>query len=259
MMLVPLITALAKTTDRPWRRNLYWFIAVGVFMRGLTTYSRGGFIAAAVLGLFTFARSDKKIRALIGVVLVAGLVALAMPQQYWDRINTITPNEQNMDESSAGRVHFWRVAIDMARARPLTGVGLNSFEPSYATYDPNSSFGEDRQTHSTWFGVLAELGIPGLVLFLANLSIAIASNWRVARLARLYPGMRDVSLYANAFFTSLIVFCVGGSFLSSQYSEMYWHFIGLSTALSLIAAKEVEAEVPVAVSARAPQQLAMAR
>jgi hypothetical protein len=52
---------------------------------------------------------------------------------------------------------------------------------------------------------------------------------------------------------------VGGSFLSSQYSEMFWHFIGLSTALSLIAAKEVEAEAPEAVPARAPQQLAMAR
>jgi probable O-glycosylation ligase (exosortase A-associated) len=259
MMLVPLIAALARTTDKPWRRRAFWFIAIGVFMRGITTYSRGGFVAAAVLGLFTFARSDKKIRALIAVAALAGFVALVMPHEYWDRINTITTNEQNMDESAAGRVHFWRVAVDMARARPLTGVGLNGFEPSYVTYDPNSSFGEDRQTHSTWFGVLAELGLPGLALFLANLGLAIASNWRVARLARIHPDLRDVSMYANAFFTSLIVFCVGGSFLSSQYSEMYWHFIGLSAALSIIAAKEVEAKVPVPVPAQMPQRLAMAR
>ena len=259
MMLVPLIAALARTTTYPWRRRAYWFIAIGVFMRGITTYSRGGFVAAAVLGIFVFARSDKKIRALVGVAVLAGLVAFVMPQQYWDRINTITPNEQNMDESAAGRVHFWRVATNMAKARPFTGVGLNGFEPSYLTYDPTSTFGEDRQTHSTWFGVLAELGLPGLVLFLANLSLAIGSNWRVAKLARSHPGLRDVSMYANAFFTSLIVFCVGGSFLSSQYSEMFWHFIGLSTALSIIAAKEVEAEVPAAVPARAPGRLAMAR
>jgi hypothetical protein len=38
--------------------------------------------------------------------------------------------------------------------------------------------------------------------------------------------------------TSLLVFSVVGSFLSSQYNEMLWHMIALSTALYLVAVKE---------------------
>jgi probable O-glycosylation ligase (exosortase A-associated) len=251
MMLVPILGALAHTTVKPWRRRAYWFIAVGVFFRGFTTYSRGGFLAAAVLGLLTFARAERKVRALIGVVLVAGLVWAVMPKEYWNRIQTITASDENRDESAAGRLHFWMVGVKMAQTKPLTGVGLESFAYSYGTYDPNSIYGDFRQTHSTWFGVLAELGLPGFLLFLANLAFAFNSCRRVLRDARLNPARRELGIYANALITSLIVFSVAGTFLSSQYNEMYWHFIALSTALSLIAAEEATATVPARVAATA--------
>ncbi|HKV98487.1 MAG TPA: putative O-glycosylation ligase, exosortase A system-associated [Vicinamibacterales bacterium] len=241
MMLVPIIGALAQTTRTRWKQFAYWFIAVGVFLRGFTTYSRGGFLAAAVLGLFVFARAEKKVRALIGVALVAGLVVTVMPREYWNRIDTITAEEDNRDESAAGRLHFWRIGVEMARAKPFTGVGLNSFSPSYATYDPNSFWGEGRQAHSTWFGVLAELGVPGLAIFLANLSLAFLSCRRIVLQTRDDPDARDLRIYANALLTSFVVFAVGGTFLSSQYNEMLWHFFALSTALSLVRTAEVEA------------------
>jgi len=259
MMLVPILGALAQTATRRWEKYAFRFVAVGVFLRGITTYSRGGFVAAAVLGAFVFMRSERKMRALIGVVAIAALVFMVMPQQYWHRVNTITTNEEEMDESAAGRLHFWRIATEMARAKPLTGVGLNGFAASYATYDPAGGFGEQRQTHSTWFGVLAELGLPGLMLFVANLFMAIGSCWRVAREARGDPEKRDFGIYANALIISLVVFATGGSFLSSQYNEMLWHLIGLSTALSVVAFSEVRATEPAAVPARPARPYAVAR
>ena len=238
MMLVPILTALGRTSTRRWEGFMYRFIAVGVFLRGLSTYSRGGFVAAAVLGLFFLARAEHRVRAAIGVLLVASLVFAVMPHSYWDRIQTISASDQNLDESAAGRLHFWKVATQMARSKPLTGVGLNSFSASYARYDPLTPFGEGRQTHSTWFGVLAELGVPGLVLFVANLVMAIGSCWRVAHDSGGDPAKRDARIYANALITSLVVFAIAGTFLSSQYSEMLWHFVGLSTALSFVAFSE---------------------
>ena len=107
-------------------------------------------------------RSQHKFRALVGVLAIVGLVWAVMPQDYWSRMNTINASEDQRDESAAGRIHFWKIAAVMAKAKPLTGVGLNGFAASYATYDPTSQYGEYRQTHSTWFGVLAELGLPGL-------------------------------------------------------------------------------------------------
>src|SRR5262249_19132786 len=111
MMLVPILVALARTATRRWERYAYQFLAVGVFMRGFTTSSRGGFIAAGVLGLFFIGRAEHKVRAAIGVLAVAGLVSLVMPQEYWNRMNTITASDEQRDESAAGRLHFWHVAV----------------------------------------------------------------------------------------------------------------------------------------------------
>ena len=33
-----------------WERRLHQFVAIGVFLRGISTYSRGGFLSAGVLG-----------------------------------------------------------------------------------------------------------------------------------------------------------------------------------------------------------------
>ncbi len=51
MMLVPLFGALVRTATSRSEAFVHRFFLVGVFMRGITTYSRGGFVAAGVIGL----------------------------------------------------------------------------------------------------------------------------------------------------------------------------------------------------------------
>jgi hypothetical protein len=89
--------------------------------------------------------------------------------------------------------------------------------------------------------VLADLGYPGLILFLINLGVALLSCWRVSRMARKNPSLRYLGIYGNALFSCLIVYAVTGSFLSLQYHEMLWHMVGLSTALYLVAVAESRA------------------
>jgi probable O-glycosylation ligase (exosortase A-associated) len=158
MLLVPIIGSLAQTATRRWERIGYRFLFVGVFMRGITTYSRGGFLAASVLGLFAVARSPRKFRALIGAATIAGLVFVVMPQQFWDRMNTINASEEDRGDSAEGRLHFWSVARVMANAKPLTGVGFDGFSQSYEDYNgPEGEFGGERAAHSVWFGLLADM------------------------------------------------------------------------------------------------------
>jgi len=255
MMLVPLFGALAQVATRKWERFGQRFLGIGTFLRGFSTYSRGGFLAAGVLGLFTFARSEKKLRSLIGVVVIGLMLQSIMPEDFWKRMGTIQVGEgEERDESAAGRLHFWRIAVKMAVANPLTGVGLNSFNRAYLDYNDDARFSGMRATHSSWFGVLADLGFPGLILLLGNWSVAALSCWQVSRMTRGDPAKRELRLYANALMTSLFVFLVAGSFLSYQYNEMLWHFVGLSTALYLVAVREsATAEAPVPVSGVATQ------
>ncbi|GAC1455001.1 MAG: hypothetical protein PVSMB1_04350 [Gemmatimonadaceae bacterium] len=245
-MLVPVFIALAQSAAGRLEMGVHRFFAFGVFMRGITTYSRGGFLAAGALGVITFIRSPRKIRALAAIAIVATVVWTLMPPAFWNRMNTINVEDQNRDESAASRLHFWRIAVDMAQAKPLTGVGLNGFEASYSKYDRKSEFGSMRSAHSTWFGILGEMGYPGLVLFVAIWVGAVRSCLQVSTLVKRDPSKRELRIYANGLLTSLIVFAVAGTFLSEQYVEMLWHFVGLCTALHLVAMSEVPAAETVA-------------
>jgi len=123
----------------------------------------------------------------------------------------------------------------------MTGVGLSAYSRAYPAYNTEGVFGGDRAAHSIWFGVWAELGYPGLLLFILNIVMAFWSCWRVGRLTKGIPSLRDLKIYANALISTVVVYCVAGSFLAQQYSEFAWHMFGLSTALHLIALKEVSA------------------
>jgi probable O-glycosylation ligase (exosortase A-associated) len=235
MMLVPIIGALAQTATQKWERFGHRFLLVGVLMRGLTTYSRGGFLSACVVGTFALIRSPRKFPTIIGIGVIVAIVATVMPQGFWDRMNTINAADDQRGDSVEGRLHFWNVARAMADAKPLTGVGFDGFTQSYEAYNTWGEFAGERATHSVWFGLLADMGYPGLMLFVLLLADTVWSCWRVSVRFKRDPDHRDLRLYANALMTSIITFAVGGTFLSFQYNEMIWHFIGLSIALTFLA------------------------
>ncbi len=168
-----------------------------------------------------------------------------MPDTFWERMGTITPTEEHMDSSSAGRVHFWRVAVAMANANPILGVGHAAYNVAYDQYDYLSgAYGTGRSVHSAWFGVLSELGYPGAALFCASVALAFLACARVRRLASTGNVSPELGRYAIAIEASLAAFAAGGSFVIFQYVEMLWHLIGLSIALNYLAVTESAAPRP---------------
>jgi putative inorganic carbon (hco3(-)) transporter len=231
LMLVPLLIALSRTGRSRAEQWLHRFLTVGVLYRAITTYSRGGFLAAGTLALAFMLRSPRKVRALAGAALAATLVLSAMPDRFWDRMNTIAAEEDARDRSSASRLYFWQVAVTMAQDRPL-GVGVNAFQWAYDDYDVTKGlYLHRRAVHSTWFGMLAELGFGGLALFVASIALAWLACWRARRLARLGLVSQDLGHYASALEAALAVFAVGGTFVHIQYTEMLWHIVGLTMAV----------------------------
>lgn len=241
LMLLPIIGALAETSAG-WFKRGFQFMTVGVLYRALSTYSRGGFLAAGAVGAMWFWRSPHKLKTVAAVVLATALVLPVLPQAFWDRMSTITAPSGERDDSSAGRLHFWQVAIAMADDRPLTGVGFAAYPKAYNQYDKSEgAFGADRAVHSAWFGVLAELGYPGLLLFIAIIVLSLGACRRVRLSAKRGEIPGPLGPYAAAMETSLVAFIVGGSFVSFQYIEMLWHFFALTVALERVAVAEAAA------------------
>jgi probable O-glycosylation ligase (exosortase A-associated) len=251
LMLMPIFGALIQTSTRGWERFMHRFMAAGTLLRAISTYSRGGFLGAGSLILMIILRSNRKVRSLLAAAALGYVIWAVMPQEFWDRMDTIQVEEgEEREDSAASRLHVWGVAWEMAEAKPMTGVGLNAFNTSFPSYNTDERFeGQQRAAHSVWFGVLGDLGYPGLILFVTNLALAFWACWKVHRISRKRAKLKHLQIYANALMSALVVFSVTGTFLSQHYNEMYWHMIGLTAALHLIAVKE--AGIPVQLETRA--------
>ena len=240
-MLVPLVSSLAATSFG-WQKRGLQLLNVAIVYRALSTYSRGGFLSLGAVAALSFWRSDRKTRAVIAGAIVAVLLLPALPPEFWDRMSTITASAEERDDSQAGRLHFWRVAIAMANDRPFLGVGHWAYEEAYDQYDwTGGRYRTRRSVHSAWFGVLAELGYIALASFVIIMVMSLWACRRVRRMAQRGEIPQTLGSYGTGLESALIAYLVGGSFIPFQYCEMAWHLVALTIALERVAATEAAA------------------
>lgn len=236
LMLVPIIGLLAQTASSKWARPAYSILLIGVLYRGISTYSRGGFLACTALAVLYWLQSRRKFRSLIALLILMMIIVATLPDVYWNRMNTIQTYEENEDESALSRFHFWQVALVMAQAHPFFGIGFNAYNKAYDAYDfLQGRYGHMRSVHSSPLGVTGELGYLGLALYVLLLLCAFRSCSRVSKLVTSYPDLLHLKSTAMALRSGLSVFLIAGSFLPFQYNEMLWHYIFLSFTLDQVA------------------------
>ena len=71
----------------------------------------------------------------------------------------------------------WGIALDEFGSSPLLGVGPGNFEKRYIEFGLATDDDGPITTHNAYLNILAELGLPGLVLFLGYLAV----SWRLLR------------------------------------------------------------------------------
>ena len=107
--------------------------------------------------------------AFVGFLFIAGRV---VDRAQIERIQSL---EAELSEGTlGGRLPLWRLAWDRYTERPVTGIGASTFR-----LEAEHTLGRGRSPHSTFVGVLVELGTVGLVLFLAVLLRAAGSALRL--------------------------------------------------------------------------------
>jgi O-antigen ligase len=243
---LPLILVLANTVRSMWVRLGLYGTAVLAMSSVFSTVSRGGFlqlIAVVVLLLVVPSRrifSSPALKAFVMLIILAGGIAFFTRYQtdLAPRLESILKQGQGgTNETASGRLVIWPAAWDAFNSRPFTGIGYGAFVETSIDrmYDTrNTYFGNFKvhkeQVHNTFLGQLAELGIPGLVLFLGLLGSMLRMLLRTAAQAR-RMGEFFVGQVASALFVGIIAWCIGAAFISAETSRPIWIALGICLAL----------------------------
>jgi putative inorganic carbon (HCO3(-)) transporter len=214
-MTIPLLRYLHLQTQN---KLIRLGLAVAMILTGLAaigTQSRGAMLAAVAMGSLLWLKSRNKLTTAIYIIAAVGLIAAIMPQEYWDRINTIKTYEQ--DASAMGRINAWHTAFNMAKDR-ITGGGLDAFKaPTFAEYAPDPENVHD--VHSIYFQAMGEQGFIGLGLFLLIGLLAWRTGRKVVRECQMDPGRKWAADLAAMTQVSLIGYATGGAFLGLSYFD----------------------------------------
>jgi len=211
--------------------------------------SRTAYVAIIALLLYWWVVSRKKTRFLMIGIIVLGIAFPVVPQQYRDRLKSIT-GEEAQGHSKTSRILILEDAWEIFLSHP-GGVGLASF-PAVRM----ERFGRRQDTHNLYFEIGTNLGLQGLVAFFAFLYFLFRGNYHSykffqGRFRQFAPYLHHSGLsppvrralkgfQSDMLFLMAVVKAVAGfvfvrlmlGFFGMDMYEIYWWFaVGLTVAL----------------------------
>lgn len=227
---------LAITKGLPkWQRLMGVIVSLILFFAVLATQSRGGLLGVlSILATFGYRRIRSK-ALLISLALLFALLLFAFAGISERKSGGAA--EEGLDASAQGRLYAWEAATKMAAENPLTGVGIDNFYVNYYFYSSHWD-GLNHAVHSTWFGVLAETGFLGLLIFIGLIIALLKSAIHSLATVLNYSHWTDTSTKAimlcssEALLASIIGTVVSGTFLTQGFTWPIYILTGLIVALA---------------------------
>lgn len=251
---LPVATALAVGW---WREKRPWLALVALAGAGivagllLLTQSRSGWIGGigSVLALIVLAGLASRTRwvriaaSLLPVVAILGLAGLLLalgPGQIaalWPGETGLSAEEVVGRISLSGRVEIWSRALYAIQDFPFTGTGLGTFRRVVHLLYPLFTISPDidiAHAHNMFLQVALDVGLPGLIAYLALLGAAGGIAWQVMQ--RGSPLLRALASGLLAGLIGLHLYGLTDALaLGSKPSVAFWMILGLLAALPNVA------------------------
>ncbi len=221
VMVIPLIRYLHLQEKRQWVRLGLISAMVLSGIAAIGSQSRGALLAIVAMGFFLWIKSRHK--AVTGFYLAVSIVILAvlMPQSWYDRMNTIETYQE--DASALGRINAWHTAFNVATSR-ITGGGFEMFQAqAFRQYAPDPFNVHD--AHSIYFEVMGEQGFIGFIMFVLFGLLTWIRAQQIITQYKHDPGKKWASDLAAMTQVSLLGYAVGGAFLGLAYFDLPYHLM----------------------------------
>lgn len=207
------------------KRLLFAALPATAVIAVIGTSSRGAQLGlAAVVGFMVLqTRSSRVITAAAG----AGLaVLLLLPQEQIERFQAA-----GEDRTSQARLRLWDDGFEIMNRHPLVGVGYDNWLPYYRKH-----YGGYLVPHNIFVEAGAEMGYPGLVVFLLLAGATFRLNWKTRRMGRWFEDadgfLRNTALALDA---SLVGYLFCGLFVTVLFYPFFWINLAMSGSVYLVA------------------------
>jgi putative inorganic carbon (HCO3(-)) transporter len=210
----------------------------------LLTQSRGGWVSAT-LGIFVLlgiwalvlpSSGARRVLRLIAVALILGgvIVVVSIGPEQIRELWLNPPAETAIGTFSTlnYRKELWPWAMTAIGDFPFSGVGLGAFKLVVFRLYPIAIAADHDigHAHNVFLQTALDLGVPGLVVYLAILLIAAAMGLRIARRD---VGFRSISLGLLAGLAAMHIFGLADAIaLGAKPGVAFWFTLGLLAAMS---------------------------
>ena len=240
LMIAPIFLYLSTTVNKSWAK---WAL---IGCAGLTviavfgSHSRGALLSLLAAGFIFWLRSKRKMLPALAVLIAFPIMFSFMPDNWHERMGTIFVSEEggeHRESSSASRLNAWQAGFNMSLSHPFAG-GFNAETPkNWIIYAPNPN--DFVAFHSNYFQVLGKHGWFALICFL----MVFYSSWRLAnRVIKSIndePSLKWAENLCRMLQVSIVVYMVGGAFLSLAYFDLPYHFVISIVAIKIIVDRQL--------------------
>lgn len=193
------------------------------------TWSRGAWLGLLIgLLIFFLVYSKHTLSVLLFSVLGIPFLPFVLPESITSRFLSIG---NLADSSTSYRVSIWRGVLNMLEDFSLSGIGIGNgpFSMVYPVYSL-SGCETAQHSHNLYLQITAELGIMGLIIFLALLFIFLQSSLEFHGNEK-----RSEKLYSTAILCGILSVLAQGmtDYIWYNYRVflMFWMLIGLGAAI----------------------------
>lgn len=226
----------ARTMSRRW--TITWLVlAVATIL--MTKSATVTLAAAGVAVVFLIALLVRHVRTGRGRLIVYGVSTAALVASTTALIVFRAEVLELLGKSAdlTGRLGIWAKVIDLAQQRPAFGWGWVSYWVPWADPFDNLAFRvgvRQLQAHNTWLDVAFQLGLVGLIIFMALVGAALVKAWqhavdrpqRAPDAAQRYSG---VTLLPLLLLVALIVQSLAESRLITEYGLAFLVIVAVKT------------------------------
>jgi putative inorganic carbon (hco3(-)) transporter len=239
----------AKPYLSKWRKVFTLGMPFTGVMTVIGSSSRGALLGLAAIGLWIVMRTERRVRTIGAVAVLAVLGWLVLPAEQKARFASA-----GEDETSVARLTYWKAGMQMARENPALGIGFGNWVLYYRVRFMDGARGKVQVSHNIFIQCVAELGYTGLFVFVALIIATLRINHQTRQLASAGPDPPNVFLIQTSIGldAAMISYLVAGFFVTVLYYPFFWVNLAFTVALNGIAQARSAGRVTVPTATQQP-------